>query len=352
MDQKEDSILSLPNIRHERTLLNIPSTQGTIYLDKYIVDETITKEPRPGQEGTLRAECIILKKLKGVPNIVQLKDTEECKNQFVQSDYYYRGDLFDYLVSIQSEPKTKLEMELRFKNLFTKLIDALSTCHSMNIFHLDIKPANIFLKSESNNIEPFLGDFGFAIDTTDSISLDNIFSIKFRGSPLYSPPEKLLRQININRGSPKTDINNIASKIDIYSLGIVFVSCINRSSLITNDAIDPSLDETQRKQRLIQLLDDMMPQYLEGISPELTELLKGMINKNPIERWSMDLIKASDWYNDRKLPAPIVTHSVSSSVGNPQLNAKPVFKKYISQNYMSKYLKYKQKYLHLKNLIE
>lgn len=322
MAQQEDPKLSQPNnITHKSIVLSESSTQGKIYLDTVTsIEETIIKEPKPGYEGTLRSECIILKKLKGVPNIAQLKDREECTNKNVQSEYYGKGDFFDYLVSIQSkstaEPKTKLELELRLGDLFFKLINALSACHSRNIYHFDIKPENIFLKGEGSNMEPYLGDFGFAIDTSDIITSDNIITIKERGTKIYMPPEKLLGEIELNELSRKEAINYVASKIDIYGLGMVFANCIIGGSLVTLDYINPGFSNEKKKENLEKALDVNLPRWIKGASPKLTELLKEMLNKNPLKRWSMeqikaspwymDQIKASSWYNDGKVPSPIL----------------------------------------------
>jgi serine/threonine protein kinase len=74
--------------------------------------------------------------------------------------------------------------------------------HTKNIVHRDIKPENILMES-MEDLSVKLTDFGFATYFDDNDLLDEVL-----GSPIYMPPEIVMRQ--------KYD-----SKVDVWSAGIV-----------------------------------------------------------------------------------------------------------------------------------
>jgi serine/threonine protein kinase len=76
--------------------------------------------------------------------------------------------------------------ELKARDYFSQLIDAVSFLHRQGCSHNDIKPANILLSSRDM---PVLVDFGFAhmYDlTTDEKFMSNLSW----GTPEYLPPER------------------------------------------------------------------------------------------------------------------------------------------------------------------
>ena len=74
--------------------------------------------------------------------------------------------------------------------------------HKINIVHRDLKPENILMDS-LDDLSVKLTDFGFATFFDDNDLLDEVL-----GSPIYMPPEIILRQ--------KYD-----SKVDTWSAGVV-----------------------------------------------------------------------------------------------------------------------------------
>ena len=98
------------------------------------------------------------------------------------------------------------EQEVAF--VLLQLLDALIYINSLNILHRDIKPQNIILKGNPDDLNVVLGDFGLATRMDD----DYIVHLKC-GTPGFCAPEIL---------KSKAKKLNYGKKCDLFSLGCVF----------------------------------------------------------------------------------------------------------------------------------
>lgn len=93
--------------------------------------------------------------------IVQFKGcTEEHVDErhhhfYIATEYCPDGDLCSTIMKKGYEPTDEY-----IKRVFLQICDAVELCHSINVFHRDLKPDNIFIKN--NGTQVVLGDFGFA----------------------------------------------------------------------------------------------------------------------------------------------------------------------------------------------
>ena len=105
-------------------------------------------------------------------------------------------------------------MRISFK-YFSQLLDAINTCHKINIAHRDLKLQNILI---SDTFQLKVADFGLAsiVDNKN----DQIYNV---GTPMYKSPE-LLEQNN-----SLYDIRNIVvlKSCDVFSLSIIFWQIMN-----------------------------------------------------------------------------------------------------------------------------
>ncbi|POS85437.1 hypothetical protein EPUL_003931 [Erysiphe pulchra] len=107
------------------------------------------------------------------------------------------------------------EDEKEIWRLFRGILEGLSHIHSQNIVHRDLKPENIFIDAASN---VKIGDFGLAIngqypmnDRLQDVTLHSADMTRNIGTAFYVAPEV-----------KSTTGGNYSSKVDMYSLGIIF----------------------------------------------------------------------------------------------------------------------------------
>ncbi|RKF64023.1 eIF-2-alpha kinase GCN2 [Erysiphe neolycopersici] len=105
--------------------------------------------------------------------------------------------------------------------LFREILEGLGHIHSQNIVHRDLKPENIFIDAASN---VKIGDFGLAIngqypmnDKLQDVTLHNVDMTRNIGTAFYVAPE-----VKSSSGG------NYSSKVDMYSLGIIFFEMCSR----------------------------------------------------------------------------------------------------------------------------
>jgi serine/threonine protein kinase len=101
--------------------------------------------------------------------------------------------------------------------LFGRLLDGLDEVHSNGLLHLDIKPANIYLRADGT---PVLLDFGAA---RQALQGDGEY-LKGMYTPGYAAPEQY-------RGR-----NDLGPWTDVYAVGACLYSCLARSAPQTADA--------------------------------------------------------------------------------------------------------------------
>eukprot|EP01085_Mycamoeba_gemmipara_P000687 Mycagemm_TRINITY_DN10332_c2_g3::TRINITY_DN10332_c2_g3_i2::g.687::m.687 type:complete len:307 gc:universal TRINITY_DN10332_c2_g3_i2:381-1301(+) len=90
------------------------------------------------------------------------------------------GDLFDRLVSRKIYPEDVA------RGVIWRILKALSSLHARNIAHRDVKPENVLLAFDTDDVDVRLADFGFA----KRVELDGRAALQTPcGSPGYVAPE-------------------------------------------------------------------------------------------------------------------------------------------------------------------
>ncbi|KAF2852781.1 kinase-like protein [Plenodomus tracheiphilus IPT5] len=212
------------------------------------------------------------------------------------------GSLFTFMETKRSDPvsiKTRLQLS-------TEIIQAVSKLHSCNIFHGDIKPANVLLfASASELFTAKITDFSFAVLDADGRSFT-----PYPGTTGWRDPDYNYRsQWSFNR----------AKGADIYSLGLLLQWLIFHGHPNTLELPSQSQDTNQREQtlsRLCQLVGQLeLSNHLKGalkllflvcFNPDAEQralrLNMQMLRKRDLN--DEDLKKAIDW--ERFLPAGTV----------------------------------------------
>ncbi|MGZ4799503.1 MAG: serine/threonine-protein kinase [Acidimicrobiia bacterium] len=138
------------------------------------------------------------------PNIVPVYDAgEEAGTLFIAMRFIPGQNLQELLVA-----NGRLSAA-RSAEVIGAIASALEVAHSVGIVHRDVKPANILINEETDQV--YLADLGL----TKRVDADSVLTMTgmFMGTLSYVSPEQL-------------DNQNVDARSDIYSLGCVLFECL------------------------------------------------------------------------------------------------------------------------------
>ena len=206
-------------------------------------------------------EIDILKKVIH-PNICQLYESySTAHNFYLMMEFITGGDLFDFITN------NNYLTEIQSCKFFRQLISVIEYLNELGISHRDLKPENILLDRSHQNIK--LIDFGLSNYYNDNKLLKSSC-----GSPCYASPEML-------SGKPYLGITT-----DLWSAEIVLYSMLV-GSLPFDD------QELYELYKQIKLGKFYLPSTL---SLEAIDLLKRLLNVDPIKRIDLEGIKNHKWF--------------------------------------------------------
>lgn len=169
------------------------------------------------------SEAQILKNLNQLnhPHIVQyLNHKTNSSSSYLALEYLNGQSLINF----------KFESIHQFEPIFLQICDAVEHLHELNVFHLDIKPSNIFLVPDNlGSFSVKIIDFGSACDKLNQIESFNKNLEKPVGTPGFVSPEQLLEK-NKNLKNYKNILIN--QRADIYSLGCLLGFVLNQNKNI------------------------------------------------------------------------------------------------------------------------
>ncbi|HEY0906739.1 MAG TPA: serine/threonine-protein kinase [Methylophilus sp.] len=195
-------------------------------------------------------------------NIVRVLNFFRANSTVYMVMKYERGkSLQDYIVAL-NRPLP----EAFLIRMFIALLHGLREVHSRKLLHLDIKPANIYIRLDGS---PVLLDFGSARQALSDMTLAPTFT------PGFASPEQYY------------DRKHLGPWSDIYSIGASMYACLQRASplpanqRLQQDALIPAttLGRQIYSENLLQMIDDCMqldyllrPQSVFSLQKQLSEL--------------------------------------------------------------------------------
>ena len=240
-------------------------------LDKMILNET------PEDYELVKKEISILKIVKH-KYIVQLYEImQTAQHIFIIMEYCEGKEILDYILH-----KNKLS-ELESLKYFQQLINCLFYLHSQNITHRDIKIDNMLL---DGNKDLKLIDFGLSTKYTDDDLLDQPC-----GTVVYAAPEVL---------EGKEYHGMLA---DVWSSGIVLYGMLS-------GYLPFSEKDDEKNKQLVIKGKITMPDFF---SDQVKDLLKHMLDVNPMTRYTLQEIKAHPWFNlveSLLIPGIIINYNI------------------------------------------
>ncbi|MDB5761774.1 MAG: Protein kinase [Herminiimonas sp.] len=189
------------------------------------------------------------------PNVVSVVNFFRANETVYMVMAYESGrSLQDHILRRRDKGEKPLVSERFIRKMFSQVMNGLREVHTNKLLHLDLKPANIYLRVDGT---PILLDFGAARQTlrTDSPKLYPMYT------PGFAPPELYSKS------------GNLGPWTDIYSIGASMFACMVGA---------PPQPADQRK-----VNDRMESHYrkLEGVySPELIQVIRWCLLIDPLDR--------------------------------------------------------------------
>ncbi|XP_055385850.1 serine/threonine-protein kinase unc-51 [Condylostylus longicornis] len=252
----------------------------------------ITKKGLIKSQNLLGKEIKILKELtelhhENVVALLDCKESQDCVNLVME--YCNGGDLADYL-GLQG---TLSEDTVRL--FLIQLAGAMKALYTKGIVHRDLKPQNILLSYSHGKILPppskitlKIADFGFA-----RFLHDGVMAATLCGSPMYMAPEVIM--------SLQYD-----AKADLWSLGTIVYQCLTGKA--------PFHAQTPNELKFYyEQNSNLAPKLPLGISPELSDLLLGLLRRNAKDRISFEC-----FFNHKFLQRPKTPQSPADMVPSMQ----------------------------------
>ena len=223
------------------------------------------------------------------PNITKILETfEDDKYILIIMEYINGGNLFSFV-----KKRRKLSEKIS-KFLFRQIILGIQHIHSKKIVHRDIKLENILIDL-NNRIK--ICDFGIGImlESEDELIYDQC------GTPMYMAPEIIINsKKNGYLGYP----------VDIWSAGIALYIMLSGTLPFSfkynkkekNDMNNSISLSNNNNYELQYSIIHKEPKKIKKISEEARDLLKGLLNKDPSKRLTIEEILNHPWLKkDKKI---------------------------------------------------
>ncbi|KAF2075285.1 hypothetical protein CYY_003414 [Polysphondylium violaceum] len=248
--------------------------------DKYavkIIDKKKYFMNSSSRKDALMDEVNILKTLNH-PNIIHIQEVFNTeKTLYLVLELVECGELLNDILSNENkcydEPKAKI--------IFKQIVNGVSYLHNGGVAHRDLKPENILLKHRNLHLMDAvkLSDFGL------SRSVNNgSFMKTMCGTPQYLAPEILTNGSNGAHGYGK--------EVDCWSLGAILYMMLCGNPPFEERG-DISIFEQIRN-----AVFEFPESKFAHISNEAKDLIKRLLNVNPIKRYTCQQIISHPWYNN------------------------------------------------------
>lgn len=216
------------------------------------------------------------------PNVVRVQ------NFFRANDTVYMVMEYEHGRTLQEFIRKHLGhiSEGFIRNVFTRLLNGLRVVHANKLLHLDVKPSNIYLRTDNT---PVLIDFGAARQTLSS----DTPMLKPMYTPGFASPEHYGERKNLGPWS------------DIYSIGACMYACLAGSTpqpadeRLKKDQLIPATIrwEGQLSDQLLETIDGCLklhhllrPQSAFALQKALVENGEPLPEKQVSESWLRQLV--------------------------------------------------------------
>ncbi len=182
------------------------------------------------------------------PNVVRVLNFFRANGTVYIVMSYEKGFSLHYYIKKQPVDEAFL------RDVFTSLLDGLQEVHANHLLHLDIKPANVYLREDQS---PVLLDFGAARQMLEKAPLE----LKPMYTPGFASPEHY------------GDRSKLGTWSDIYSIGASLYNCLAK-------VVPPAANERQQNDTLMPAMRRWEGQYTD----RFLEIIDWCMNLNYLYR--------------------------------------------------------------------
>lgn len=189
------------------------------------------------------------------PNVVSVVNFFRANDTVYMVMAYESGrSLQDHIIRRRDKGERPLVSERFIRKMFNQVMNGLREVHANKLLHLDLKPANIYLRMDGT---PILLDFGAARQTlrADQPKLYPMYT------PGFAPPELYTKN------------GNLGPWTDIYSIGASMFACMVGA---------PPQPADQRKTN--DRMEDHFRKLESMYSRELIQVIRWSLRLEPLER--------------------------------------------------------------------
>jgi calcium-dependent protein kinase len=251
-------------------------------------------------------EIEILKKISH-PNIISIYEIfEDSKNYYIMTELMSGGELFEVITNQGSFS------EVDAAKIIKQILNSVNYLHNKNIVHRDLKPENILMNNKSTvkdqNYDIKIIDFGTAKQFERNQKLS-----KFIGTSYYIAPEVLAECYD--------------EKCDVWSCGVILYILLcgyppfnGASNIDIYHAIKYNAPNFSGEE-------------WRYVHKDAIDLIKNMLNKNPLKRYSCEQVLNHKWFRNMEEEAQNMKNSKkNSSAIQTGMNAINKMKDFVVQN--------------------
>ncbi|KAF7366322.1 Calcium calmodulin dependent protein [Mycena sanguinolenta] len=187
-----------------------------IHTNQVYACKIINKQRMAGREYLIRNEIAVLERISsGHPNIVTLHDYFESvrnvlmkshmqspRNMYLCFDLCTGGELFDQICS------KRHYYEADAASLVRTILTAVKYIHGAGIVHRDLKPENLLFRTQAEDADLMIADFGLSrVMDNEKPLLNGVY-----GTPGYMAPEIFFDSVDAaGHGKP----------VDVWAMGVI-----------------------------------------------------------------------------------------------------------------------------------
>ncbi|XP_077720256.1 serine/threonine-protein kinase 17A isoform X2 [Canis aureus] len=237
------------------------------------------RKRRKGQDCRMEIihEIAVLELAQDNPWVINLHEVYETPSEMILVlEYAAGGEIFDQCVADREEAFKEKDVQ----RLMRQILEGVRFLHAHDVVHLDLKPQNILLTSESPLGDIKIVDFGLSRIMKNSEELREIM-----GTPEYVAPEIL-------------SYDPISMATDMWSIGVL--------TYVMLTGISPFLGDN--KQETFLNISQMSLSYSEEefdvVSDSAIDFIKTLLVKKPEDRATAEECLKHPWLTESSIQDP------------------------------------------------